>query len=367
MNGRMYDPILGRMLSPDNYVHGSLGTQGFNRYSYAGNNPLKYTDPSGEWIHIAAGALIGGTINLVTNWGSIDNFGEGLAAFGVGAGAGALTAATGGIGYAVIGGALTGGVNNIISQTGNGVGLKDVNWGQVSGGVVFGAVAGGAGFIGGQYGGQLASRLKLSPNGGFATALVGATGGAFGGTINGFGSSLMAGGTLKDGLTGAAIGAVGGFLLGGVIGYGIGAGKNAIYNTYSDYDINVNYGELAAPGRSPWAFSKNWNVPTPESGYEARVFSFQGDITAPNIKLYVIDETTTKISTPSFKVYGGHSIQSVWDIWTNFQGEGIQNTYFHSNGNKLSYYLSPRNGHTIAVQPSSGSKVTGLRWHIFNQ
>ncbi len=48
MNGRMYDPILGRMLSPDNYVHGSLGTQGFNRYSYAGNNPLKYSDPSGE-------------------------------------------------------------------------------------------------------------------------------------------------------------------------------------------------------------------------------------------------------------------------------------------------------------------------------
>ncbi len=48
MNGRLYDPLNGRMLSADNYVQGGLGTQGYNRYSYAGNNPLKYTDPSGE-------------------------------------------------------------------------------------------------------------------------------------------------------------------------------------------------------------------------------------------------------------------------------------------------------------------------------
>ena len=46
MNGRLYDPALGRMLSPDNYTQG--GTQGENRYSYVLNNPLKYTDPSGE-------------------------------------------------------------------------------------------------------------------------------------------------------------------------------------------------------------------------------------------------------------------------------------------------------------------------------
>jgi hypothetical protein len=34
------------MLSPDNYVQG--GSQGENRYSYVLNNPLKYSDPSGE-------------------------------------------------------------------------------------------------------------------------------------------------------------------------------------------------------------------------------------------------------------------------------------------------------------------------------
>ncbi|MCL4857728.1 MAG: RHS repeat-associated core domain-containing protein, partial [Flavobacteriales bacterium] len=48
MNGRLYDPVLGRMLSPDNYVQDATSTQGYNRYSYVVNNPLKYTDPSGE-------------------------------------------------------------------------------------------------------------------------------------------------------------------------------------------------------------------------------------------------------------------------------------------------------------------------------
>jgi RHS repeat-associated protein len=48
MNGRMYDPILGRMLSPDNYVQAPNSSQSYNRYSYVMNNPLKYNDPSGE-------------------------------------------------------------------------------------------------------------------------------------------------------------------------------------------------------------------------------------------------------------------------------------------------------------------------------
>ena len=48
MNGRMYDPLLGRFLSPDNYVQFPYDSQNFNRYSYCLNNPLKYTDPSGE-------------------------------------------------------------------------------------------------------------------------------------------------------------------------------------------------------------------------------------------------------------------------------------------------------------------------------
>ncbi len=48
MNARLYDPVVGRFLSPDPYVQNPENTQNYNRYFYALNNPLKYTDPSGE-------------------------------------------------------------------------------------------------------------------------------------------------------------------------------------------------------------------------------------------------------------------------------------------------------------------------------
>ena len=48
MNGRLYHPMLGRFLCPDNLVQMPSNAQRYNRYSYCLNNPLKCTDPSGE-------------------------------------------------------------------------------------------------------------------------------------------------------------------------------------------------------------------------------------------------------------------------------------------------------------------------------
>ena len=59
MNGRLYDPILGRMLSPDKYVQAPRFSQNFNRYSYAWNNPLTYSDPSGDIVITTAMIVTG--------------------------------------------------------------------------------------------------------------------------------------------------------------------------------------------------------------------------------------------------------------------------------------------------------------------
>ena len=114
MNGRMYDPIVGRFLAPDPYVFDDELSQDFNRYTYARNNPLIYTDPDGEFIwFVVAGAVIGGYIGgglKSGNWNPVStqfwNDGwQGVIVGGiVGAGLGALTAAgvaagSGSVGY----------------------------------------------------------------------------------------------------------------------------------------------------------------------------------------------------------------------------------------------------------------------------
>ena len=66
MNGRMYDPKLGRFLSPDNYIQSPGNPQNYNRYSYCLNNPLKYSDPDGESWLLAAGIT---ALLLLTNEG----------------------------------------------------------------------------------------------------------------------------------------------------------------------------------------------------------------------------------------------------------------------------------------------------------
>src|SRR6202041_872177 len=51
LNGRIYDPLMGRMMSADPTIPDPLNAQAWNRYSYVGNDPLTFTDPSGfSWL-----------------------------------------------------------------------------------------------------------------------------------------------------------------------------------------------------------------------------------------------------------------------------------------------------------------------------
>jgi RHS repeat-associated protein len=52
MKGRVYDPTIGRFLSPDPVIQDVTNVQNLNAYSYVLNNPLKYTDPSGYMADI---------------------------------------------------------------------------------------------------------------------------------------------------------------------------------------------------------------------------------------------------------------------------------------------------------------------------
>ena len=49
MNGRVYDPVMSSFLSADRFVQNPMTAQGFNRYSYCMNNPLRFIDPTG-WL-----------------------------------------------------------------------------------------------------------------------------------------------------------------------------------------------------------------------------------------------------------------------------------------------------------------------------
>ena len=158
MNARLYDPLLGRFLSPDPYVQAPDFSQNFNRYSYALNNPLRYTDESGEfWLYVI-GAAIGGITNWIANgceftWDGLKYFGAGAAIGALSWGASAFTAsafsACGVAAGALVGsatGAVTGaatgflsnGLNNMIS----GSDFMHGAWAAARSGMISGAISG---------------------------------------------------------------------------------------------------------------------------------------------------------------------------------------------------------------------------------
>jgi hypothetical protein len=160
-----------RFLSPDNYVQQPDNTQNFNRYSYCLNNPLLYTDPTGNKFNFWDVVL--GSVFGAASWQSIMGYESGK--YNVGQAIGMYF------------------VNAAAFIAGAGVGNAATLATGFSGGVIGGAIAGGAG--------------------GFA-----------GGTVSGMGSSLMMGNNifdayrtgLKQGIIGGTYGAVIGGLVGGL-------------------------------------------------------------------------------------------------------------------------------------------------------
>ncbi len=171
MNGRMYDPVMSSFLSVDNYVQQPDNSQNFNRYAYCLNNPLKYTDPSGECVFeaVMSGVIMGvmsscfmimnsninRPIDITTTFliGAASGAIGGLAGYGAGCGASLLLSDVG-----IIPGALTGSIGGFAggfagasssawmygASFGDGLlaGLKSGAWGAL-GGMLIGGIQGG--------------------------------------------------------------------------------------------------------------------------------------------------------------------------------------------------------------------------------
>jgi RHS repeat-associated protein len=215
MNARLYDPILGRFLSPDPYIQNPFFSQNFNRYSYAWNNPLRFTDPDGEFIHIIVGAVVGGVINWVANGCQFNA--KGLGYFGAGAASGALTAAFGPLG-AMAGGAILGASNAALGGGDLGDILKGAGIGAVTG-----LVSGYAGQWASQYLGNVAINGFSVASPVLKGAIGGSLGGGVGGFAGGFTAEFISTGSFNKALDAGWNSAKVGFAMGGVMGAGAGA------------------------------------------------------------------------------------------------------------------------------------------------
>lgn len=188
MNARLYDPALGRFLSPDPNVQMPFWPQNFNRYSYAMNNPLYYIDEDGEffWAFVGAAAIIGAVVNVATHWDNIKSAG-GWKGFWKGAGYALAGAAAGGIGAAVGIGAVVG--------FGSMVGVTAASFTSATTGFLGGATFGGA--SGAASGFVMETTNALLEGNSFGTALNkgiygAASGGAFGTLAGGFSGGIKA-------------------------------------------------------------------------------------------------------------------------------------------------------------------------------
>lgn len=66
--GRYYDPSVGRFASVDPVGFVESNPMSFNRYLYVNNNPYKYVDPDGEFLHFAAKFVLDVGVNMAFNY-----------------------------------------------------------------------------------------------------------------------------------------------------------------------------------------------------------------------------------------------------------------------------------------------------------
>ncbi|MBK8308573.1 MAG: hypothetical protein IPL00_16130 [Gammaproteobacteria bacterium] len=248
MNGRTYDPKLGRFMQADIVVQSPFDTQSYNRYSYLMNNPLNGTDPSG---YFSVKEYTGVIVAAVLTWVAPQGAGFWYSTF-VGAASGAAGAAANGgsiLQGAAIGafsGAVLSGINGPDSSLAWGA-SGDI--GQHALNIAANGVAGGAISVvqGGKFGHGFASAGFSSAAGGsLRSANIGNSGvRVIAASIVGGTASVISGGKFANGAITAAFQAAA-----SEIGSGGDKGEYSEGDglTYHDSDINDPAGYFDSEG-----------------------------------------------------------------------------------------------------------------------
>ncbi|MDL2224558.1 RHS repeat-associated core domain-containing protein, partial [Bacteroidales bacterium OttesenSCG-928-M06] len=331
MNGRMYDPGAGLFFSPDPYIQAPGDWLNYNRYTYCLNNPLIYTDPDGEFIHLIIGGLIGGVMNWAFNGFQFNA--KGLSYFGVGALAGALGA---GIGA---------GISSVLPVAG-----------QTSGGFA-------AGFLG-------TSAATTATSSFVSGALIGAGAGLGSGFTTGFGNSLVGGDSFGTALgQGALYGLIGG-ASGGLIG-GIAGGVSATRDGRRFWDGATVKKEILAEQNIP-IVGQRGDQNCLLAGAESVDKSFGGNMTQEDIR-----NLPGLGGNPNTDALGdGH----VWSTYSKASGHGwnfedrmaspstkLSNALSNmQKGNRiaLNLYVGEGKGHTAIMQRIVQQTVTKINGSV---
>ncbi len=206
MNGRAYDPVVGAFLSPDPYVQAPDMPQNLNRYAYCLNNPLKYSDPSGEFIFSAFGPL--GVILDAACWGAAIGAGEYVINTAVNGGEFSLGGFAKAAAFGAVSGVATMGIGNAFGTVGSGGLIGELTRSGVHGFTqgTFSLLSGGD-FTNGFTSGLLASlggSAFTKYGGKYANSVLGST--AFSSLSGGVGSIASGGDFLSGAASGAMIG-----------------------------------------------------------------------------------------------------------------------------------------------------------------
>ena len=337
MGGRMYDPYMGRFLTPDPYVQAPDNTQSLNRYAYCLNNPLSLADPTG---YLSMGSFFSAAVGIAV----------GVETFGIGSG----------VLGAVLSGACAGASSAFASTLMNGANFWTATKSAFVGGC-WGALGGAVNYGIGEIGGGWMARVALHSvadgsmealqgghwEHGLMTGLVSAGGGEL---LSGYGSQRSD----AQMLAGTAI-------LGGVVSE-IGGGKFAngamtaafqmMYNHFSHQGptfkqlrkIDAIYRKSLEDYPTPQEFYRSVGLPEYDNGCAARLSYALNESDTKTIP-YIKGQTRMGSDGKNYFMFAKDMRKWFHKIW------GFPRVY------KCNPLISLKNG--IVAQYGFGSDVTG--------